>query len=252
MSSKAAREQYEAHVGGVLTHVWKREGQFIVVDPAELNTPLTEAMGREAGSTRVDPDWLPSDQQALRELDREQLLGLVLELIDERDETRGHAVKTMLDFLFAKGPDPLAALERLFMLARATHEGHDWNMRQGEMAALFGHSKQNWQHLEERVIHDLVQRFSRPEFVMSGGKSATAKQKYQEIQKGNKHRAHGKKAGDEGPRMPAAAHGELTLSTRAKQRARELRDAAERRRLAEMCGCSPEEIDLGRISPAED
>lgn len=242
-----AREQYEAHVGGTLANVWRREGEFLVVDPADFNTPLTEVMGREAGSTRVDPDWLPSDQQGLREMDREELMALVLQLIEDRDDVRKQAVNTALNFIFGKGPDPLTALERLFMLARAQHKGHDWNMRQCEMAQLFGRSKQDWQLMEAAVIRELVDRYSRSEFVMSGGKSASAQRAYRKAQKGNKNRSHGHKAGDELPALPPKCEGLPTLSARAMNLAEQQRKQAERERLAKLCNCSPDEIDLDRI-----
>lgn len=242
-----AREQYEAHVGGTLAKVWRREGEFLVVDPADFNTPLTEVIGREAGSTRVDPDWLPSDQQALRGMDREELIARVLQLLEELDDARRQAVNTALNFVFGKGPDPLTALERLFMLARAQHQAHDWNMRQVEVASLLGRSKQDWQLMEEEVVCELVDRYSRSEFVMSGGKSASAQIAYSKAQKGNKHRAHGRKAGDEMPALPPKCDGLPTISARAKHLAELQRKQAERERLAKLCNCSPDEIDLDRI-----
>ncbi len=246
-----AREQYEAHVGALLANVWRREGEFIVVDPAEFNTPLTEVIGREAGSTRVDPDWLPSDEQAMRDMDHEELMALVLQLKEERDEIRRLAVNTALNFIFGKGPDPLTALERLFMLARAQHKAHDWNMKQGEMGAIFGRSKQDWQLMEAAVIKELVDRYSRPEFVMSGGKSASASKAYSAAQKGNKNRAHGHKAGDELPSLPPQCDGLPTMTARAKHLAEQQRRMAERVRLAKLCGCKPEEIDLNLIDPID-
>ena len=125
-------------------------------------------------------------------------------------------------------------------------------MQQSEIAALFGHTRQNWQHIEERVVEDLVTRWSRTEFVNSGGKSAAARLTYALLRKGNTNRKTGRKAGDELPPLPAKTHPDQPLSEQAKARARAMRDQAERTRLAKMCGCEPDEIDLSKITPEED
>lgn len=65
-----AREEYEAQVGGVLSHVYKREGEFLVVDPAELDTPLTKVLEEERGSTRVDRDYTPEELRELANAER--------------------------------------------------------------------------------------------------------------------------------------------------------------------------------------
>jgi hypothetical protein len=42
-----------------------------------------------------------------------------------------------------------------------------------------------------------------------------------------------------------------TLSSQAKRRAQAMRDEAERRRMAKLCGCRPDEIDLSRITQSD-
>jgi hypothetical protein len=248
-----ARTEYEAMVGGLLSNVWKREGEFLTVDPVELNTPLTAVLEAEdAGSTRVDPDWLPEDLNELQYLARPKLHAIILQLIEQLREVRKDTKRVILDYLFAKGPDPLPALERLWMLARTDKGGHVWNMLQSEAAALFGHSKQNWQTLEEKVIEDLITRWSRSEFVNSGGKSVAARLAYAELRKGNSNRKHGRRTGDEMPPLPAKEYHDQPLCDQAKRRAKAMRDQAERKRMAVLCGCRPDELDLNRINPTDD
>lgn len=182
-------------------------------------------------------------------MDREELLGVLVDAMESRHRTREMTLKVFMDYLFARGPDPLAALERLFIYARACHAGHVWGMTQTDMAILFGHIKQNWQHIEERVIEQLVRRWSRSVFVNSGGKSVAARLAYSKQRKGNTSRKNGRKAGDEMPPLPAKDDPSQPLSEQAKARARAMRDQAERKRLAEMCGCDPSEIDLSKITP---
>ena len=247
-----AREEYESMVGGLLSHVWKREGEFLTVDPTELNTPLTAVLDAEEGSTRVDPEWLPEDLKHLQEKDWEELMAVVLRLVEDRDRERARMMTVFFDFLFARGPDPLEVLQRLFVYARARHSGHVWGAKQAEIATLLGHSKQNWQHLEERLIEDLVSRWSRSEFVNSGGKSVAARLAYARQRKGNTSRKHGRRTGDELPPLPPKQRDDEPLSGQAKRRAAAMRDDAERRALAREFGCRPEEIDLRRISPSHD
>lgn len=247
-----AREEYESMVGGLMSQAWFHHGEHLVVDAVELDTPLTAVLEAEAGSTRVDPEWMPPEMEEMKAMCREELLGIVLELLEQRHEERKRMQKVFMDFLFADGPDPLRVLYRLFIYARACHAGHAWGMSLTQMAALFGHSKQNWQHMEERIIEDLVSRWSRTEFVNSGGKSAAARLAYSLLQRGNTHRRNGRKAGDELPPLPAKDDPEQPLSAQAKKRAREMRDAYERKRMAEMVGCDPSEIDLSKITPDDD
>jgi hypothetical protein len=248
-----ARSAYESHLCEVLARVWRREGEHIVVDPAHMETPVTEILAKEAGSTRVDPDWLPSDLAELRHADREELLALVLEQMAERDGMRQRVLRVLMDFFFAPGPEPLLVLERVFMVARVMHEDHAWKMNLTEMATLLGRSKQDWQSIEERVLEDLVQRYSRVEFVMGAGKSAAARATYAANKKGNTSRKLGRRKGDEHGRPRALDDApEMSLSREAKRRAEKMRQDAERRALAAEFGCEPEEIDLRKISPSDD
>lgn len=247
-----ALDEYEAHVGGLLSHVWRREGENIVCDPAEMNTPLTELLDAEsAASVGADLDYLPGDLKELRFQTREKLVAMILRLLQDLAESRLQVQTALFEYFFGNGPAPVQVLERLFIYARATYGDCVWKMKQHEMAALFGHSKQNWQHMEERLIEDLVSRYSRTEFVNAGGKSVGARQKYAEQRKGNTSRKRGRRAGDELPPLPPKERDDQPLSERAKRHAELMRHEAERKRLARMCRCAPEDIDLGRITPLE-
>jgi hypothetical protein len=247
-----ARELYEAHMVEVLSRVWKREGDFLTVEPAHLETPVTELLERELGSTRVDPDWLPSDQQSLRGLDQAELMGLVLELMHERDGTRLNALKTLMTFFFSRGPEPLNVAELVYMVAEVMHEDLAWRMNGTEVADVFGRSKQDWQNLREKMIEELVRRWTREDMVLGGGKSHAARQKYKDGKKGNTSRLLGRKRGDELRRPAAAEDDGLKISREARKRAERMRVQAEKRDLAREIGCDPSEIDLGKISPKYD
>lgn len=248
----SAKEEYEAMVGGLLSKVWHREGEFLTVDPVELNTPLTAVLDAEEGSTRVDPEHLPPSMEEMRDMSREELLAALVDMMESRHRTREMTLKVFMDYLFARGPDPLEVLQRLWVYARACHSGHTWNMKQTEAAQMFGHSKQNWQHIEEALVEGLVRRWSRSAFVNSGGKSVAARLAYSKQRMGNTSRKNGRKAGDDLPPLPAKQHADEPLSDQAKARVKTMREEAERKRMAKLCNCDPSEIDLTKITPVLD
>lgn len=247
-----AQQEYESMVGGVLSHVWRREGEHIVCDPAETKTPLVEVLAKEdAVEPCADLAYLPPDLKELQFMARLKLVGVIEKLVYDRHEKRRETLDTFLNYLFAEGPDMLKVLERLFIYTRASHRGHVWNMSLTEMARMFGHTKQNWQHREQKLMEELVTRWSRSEFVSSGGKSKAARVAYAVAQAGNTHRRDGRKTGDDLPPLPPADAVDKPLTGRAKVRAELMRQDAERKRLAGMCDCDPDEIDLSRISMSD-
>lgn len=244
-----AREEYAAQVGGVLSHVWRREGEFLVVDPADLDTPLTAVLESEEGSTRVDRDYTPLEVTDLADASQDELLEEVLRLRGQCLDAGLRTQRVFFDFLFADGPDPIAVLERLYLYVSVRSRHHVWGAKDTEISMLFGHSKQNWQHKVERIIEDLVTRFSRSEFIHSGGKSHTARLAYAKQRKGNTSRKGGRRSGDELPPLPAKRDDNETLSSQAKRRAQQMREEALRRQYAKEFKCRPEDIDLNRVDP---
>lgn len=245
---RRAEEEYQSQVGGVLSHVWKREGEFLVVDPADLRTPLTAVLEAEEGATRVDRDYTPEEVKELAEASPDELLSEILRLREQIREAGLRTQRVFFDFLFADGPDPIAVLERLYLYVSVRSRHHVWGANDTEISMLFGHSKQNWQHKIEKVIEDLVTRFSRVEFIHAGGKKLAARLAYAKQRKGNTSR----KGGSRDVPLPAKSVDDEPLSSQAKRRARQMWEQAERKRLARECGCEPHEIDLSRIDPLDD
>lgn len=189
-------DRYEAHMSALAGKVWDREGGNLVLNPVDLRTPLSAVIAAESDPTRVSAEDLPHDRRDLAGLDWEELLAVALELQEERDLAAHRMLTTLLNFLFADGPNPLKVAERVFVLARTVSQNHVWNMQQNEAAAAFCLIKQTWQQMEKRMIEDLITRFSSTPFTTSGGKSHSARKRYSEQKKGNKIRAHGHKKGD--------------------------------------------------------
>lgn len=262
-SSAAARKSYDAHTGAVLGGVWQREGATLVFNPADQRVPLREVLDgpdldeltpeqRETRWPRGHLEHLPSDLTELRFKTRMQLVEIIAELMAERDQHRHLTLQSILDYCYGDGPDILKVAERLFILARTASSEHVWNMRQADMARLFGQLRQNWQTIEEKLIEDLITRYSRTEFINSGGKSAGARANYKAGKKGNTSRKRGKRKGDEMPsdaerRQEAAAQEELPEMDA--ELSKFWAERAERERLAELCDCRPEDIDLEKTRP---
>lgn len=246
--ARLKREFYEAHCAQVLEKVYSREGDKLTFNPVENETPLSIAIrGEEEASTRVDVEDLPSDLKDLAELDYEQLLALVLQLLEERDGVRENAQATMLNFFFGCGPSPLQVCERLFIFVRGLSPQHVWMARQNEAARLFCHIKQTWREMEKRMLEELAARVSSTGvFTLPGGKSWSARRQYAADKKGNTSKRLGRRIGDiEGEPSESASPADEGETEDAKARW----ERAERERLARELGCSPDEIDLTKISP---
>lgn len=196
MAKLSSKDVYESHIGTMLETVWTREGEGLQYNPVDLRTPLCEVMDAETEG-RVCEEDIPLDEKHLGKMDWEELVALVLELKAERDDTRANTLHTVLNFLFADGPNPLRVSERAFILARALGPNNVWNMRQWEAGAMHGLIRATWQQMEKRMIEELAARLSSTGvFTLPGGKSHSARKRYSEDKQGNTSRKHGRKQGD--------------------------------------------------------
>lgn len=247
--SRRIKALYESHVvAPLLEKVWSREGDKLVANPVEQDTPLRLAILGEMTSNRIEMEDLPSDLADLAKMEREELAALVVQLIEDRDEVREHTQSTLLNYLFAEGPHPLKVAERIFMFARGLSPSHVWMMKSCEAADLFCQIKQTWQQMEQRCLEELAARMATTKvFTMPGGKSQTARERYSADKQGNTSRRLGRKCGDLVP--PDEAPEEPRQPRKESRLAREKREMAEREALAREIGCDPSEIDLTKISP---
>ena len=198
MGRLSAKDLYESHVGTMLETVWTREGEKLQYNPVELRTPLCDVMDGERRARVEEEHELPLDEAHLAEMDCEQLMALVLELKAERDDVRARTLHTMLNFLFAEGPNPVKVSERAFILARALGPNNVWNMKQWEAGAMHGLIRATWQQMEKRIIEELAARMSSTGvFTLPGGKSHSARQRYSADKKGNTSRKYGRRQGDQ-------------------------------------------------------
>ena len=247
------RQRYDAHVDAVLESVWAREGKRLTFNPVEHKTPLSEAIKGEVGSTRVEPEDLPDDLDAVEQMDWEELAALVVKLLEERDEIRANTQATLLNYFFADGVHPLRVAERVFIFVRGLSPTHCWMMKQRESADLFCLIKQTWQAKEKRCLEDLAARMATTGvFTMPGGKSASARQRYSEDKKNNTSKRLGKRVGDIVPPDEPPEERKPRLSDDETDAARARWETHQREALARELGCDPKDIDLTKITPEED
>lgn len=253
MGCVTARQRYEAHVGAVLQSVWDRHEKHLGIAPeVDYRTPEVALLEAEAelGCARAHPEDVPADLAHLATADREELLGAVVRLQQERDEARLDTLRALMRYQFGGGPDPVKVAERVFALVRTMLPELCWHMKQWEAGALFGDIRQTWQEKEQKLIEELVSRYASVKFTNAGGKCAAARRKKALQSMGNTSKRHGRRKGD--ARETGAPDTNAAIPQEKLKEARRMRDEAERRRMAELCGCEPDEIDLDRISLGEE
>ena len=250
----SAKHRYEAHVDAVLERVWDREGERLTFNPVEHKTPLSEAIrGESEGSTRVDIEDLPPDLEALKGMDWDELAALVVQMVEERDEIRANAQAAMLNFFFAEGPHPLKVAERVFIFTRGLSPTHCWMMKQTECADVFCLIRQTWQAKEKRCLEDLAARMSSMGvFIMPGGRSQSARERYSGDKEGNTSKKRGRRRGDIVPPDDADEEVKTRASDAETDDARARWERHQREALAREFGCKPEDIDLTKITPADE
>jgi len=109
-------------------------------------------------------------------------------------EARLRTFQELMDFIWADGPNPIAALKRLFAITRCGSPQHLAFMTQSDVAVLLNEVRAATQSREERVWEKFLEGEG---FVGTRGrlkKSDEARDKYAQVQKGNHNRRGGKKA----------------------------------------------------------
>ena len=172
----------------VLAQVYKREGETLTFDPATLSTPLSDVLDNELHVTRL-----------LGELD-EETRHLIEERLDVDLEewlyqVRSEVLQVLLDFLFGgdEGPLPRKVLKRLFAFVRVLSPNHVWCMTQTDVGRLFNETRANVQAREKAEVESFYRLWCTSKWTASGGKSASARERYARDKRGNDSRKGGKK-----------------------------------------------------------
>lgn len=115
-------------------------------------------------------------------------------LTQEVREARLATFQELMDFVWAEGPNPMAALKRLFAITRCGSPQHLAFMTQSDVAILLNETRAATQSREERVWEKFLEGEG---FVGTRGrlkKNDAARATYAQKQKGNHNRQGGVKA----------------------------------------------------------
>lgn len=109
----------------------------------------------------------------------------------ELREARMRCFQGLMDFIWADGPNPIAALKRLFVITRCGSPGHLAFMTQTDVAALLNETRAATQAREERVWETWLEKQGFFGTRTRLKKSNEAREKYAAAAKGNVSRKGG-------------------------------------------------------------
>lgn len=155
-------QEWEEAVNKRTAQVWMQNGSALAFDP----------LNPELGVTHV----LPDDEDA------------------EMRETRLRTFQALMDFVWADGSNPIAALKRLFVITRYASPGHLMHMNQSDVAVLLNETRAATQLREKKVWEDFLKRTGFLGTRTRLQKSDEAREAYQQVQQGNACRYGGKAA----------------------------------------------------------
>jgi len=156
--------EWEAAVNFRIAQVWAQNGGGMVFDPINAEIGVGDLM---------------HDDESLE--------------IEVR-EAKLLTFQNLMDFIWADGPNPIAALKRLFVITRMGSPGHLGYMSQSDVAVLMNETRAATQSREERVWEKFLEQrgFVGTRAALKKGDAARAT--YREIQQGNVCRKGGEKA----------------------------------------------------------
>lgn len=172
----------------VLERMAAKHRGFLTVDSSAVSVSLEDMTG---------PDLALLEQ--LDTLPEELRLTLEKRIDDTLEEwlmtARKRTLLFFLDFVFGskRGPLPRKVLRRLFLVTRAVSPDHVWRMNKQDLADLFGETRANIDAQEKAEVEAFVRLWGLKTWQVSGGKSATAREKFARQKKGNRCRSGGKK-----------------------------------------------------------
>jgi hypothetical protein len=149
---------HQRRIDAIMAKAYRREGHNFA--PKTAPTPLDALLAAE--------EQLPDDEQRIRS---EAISGFIL-------------------WLFEESPHPAPVMKKLYAFVRMVRPETLWNMPGTDIAAIFGQGRAAESARCNLLLEKLKLKAGYKNLSMPFQKSATAKQKYAEAQRGNKHRAN--------------------------------------------------------------
>lgn len=246
MSRRLSAKDHEQRIQGVFRRAWVDTGWSAATDLTPLDVLLKEEFEADALDDQQSAEQGYTWPEEALESERIELMALKKE---EADAVAEWARRRLVMWIIGDGLHPLTVVKRVFQLLFARYQEFIGPLNMTTLAELVGEGRAAFSARMKRLFSREVHRKTGVMMISKGMKSVASKLKYAANAK--KHCPKGKlnaSSLDNAAEEKAAKDQE----ERDKARVKAARDAAERRRLAELVGCKPEEIDLNMSNPNND
>jgi hypothetical protein len=239
-------QDHERRIQGVFRRAWVDSGWSAATDLTPLDVLLAEEFEADALDDQQGSEHGYTWPEETLESERLELMALKK---DEADAVAEWARRRLVMWIIGDGLHPLTVVKRVFQLLFARYQEFIGPLNMTTLAELLGEGKAAFSARMKRLFSREVHRKTGVMMLSRGMKSVASKAKYAANAEKNRPRGQLDAASlDDGAEDKAAKE----KAERAKARVKEARDAAERRRLAELVGCKPEEINLEMSNPNHD
>lgn len=240
---KATTKDHEQRIQGVFRRAWVDHGWSAAVDLTPLDELLREEYDADALDAEVDASGGYSWPEEVLESERIELLSLKK---DEAAMVAAWARRRLVMWLIGEGLHPLTLVKRLYQLLFARYQEFIGPLNMTTLAELVNEGKASFSARMKRLFSREIEIKTGVLMISPGMKDVKSKPKYAANAKKNTPRRNLDAASlDAG--VEAAA--KKKASENAQKRRQEQWDAAERKRIAALVGCSPDEIDLSKSNP---
>lgn len=244
--SKHSARRHEERIQGVFLRAWVDHGWSAATDV----TPLDELLREEYEADELDSvhaagigyTW----PEEVLESERIELMSLKKE---EAAAVAAWARRRLVMWLIGDGLHPLTIVKRMYQLLFARYQEFIGPHNMTSLAELVDEGKASFSARMKRLFSREVEIKTGVMMVSPGMKAVEAKAKYAANAKKHMPRRNLDAARvDDGAEKADKADAKKAYE-RKKQ---EMWEAYERKRLAELVGCRPEEIDLSKSNPNND
>lgn len=234
---------HERRIQGVFRRAWVDHGWSAANDV----TPLDELLREEYEADELDSEHAAAGSytwpEEVLESERIELISLKKE---EAAAVAAWARRRMVMWMIGEGLHPLTIVKRIYQLLFARYQEFIGPLNMTTLAALVDEGKASFSARMKRLFSREVEIKTGVMMISPGMKNVESKAKYAENAKLHTPRRNIDAVGlDKG--IEQAADKQAAEARKAKLAA--ARDFAERKRIAVLVGCSPEEIDLNKSNP---
>lgn len=239
-------EEHERRIQGVFRKAWVDNGWSAAVDETPLDVLLEEEYDADRFSDESEGVvYWPSREAS--ESERMELRGLKAE---EAAAVAAWARERLVQWILGDGLHPFRIVQRFYALLYARYQGFLGPIaNETWLAEILNQGRAAFSAVMKRLFTRPVKIKTGVMMLSPGMKSEASRPGYAaNARKNTPRRHHDAKRLD--PRAEAKALKEQKAAQAAKLKA--ARDGYERRRLAELAGVSPDEIDLEKCNPYTD